>query len=421
MMQKLRMSRVGGADGIAGFWAGGLICDGDRITPERVSGQAEVPQTPATCRRGGLPLVYAGVFGFRFAAVCALAVLFAGGCAGKGKDDKEESEPPEGEEVQSAQADNPNLRALRVDTTRCTVKGMRADQRDLNHDGRADLVSIYKADGTALSCRQADFNFDGRLDAYFHYDDKGTLEREQFDLDYDGRIDIGRTYQEAALVLDEQDTNRDGFVDAWRRYDKGRLLRIETDRDGDGRADMFTYYLAGRIDRIGYDVNGDGRVDQWDHDAARRARLAEQTRAEKRKDEEDAAKTTTDDYVDEPEKDKEKGKDAKDEEPEKATPSVKTGDRERRTKEAGGKGDPKGKDDAKKDAGKGDAKKDAGKSDAKKDAGKSATDSAKTPAGDASKPAAPAKPATPQKPAGVQKPATPQKPGTGGGAGKPSP
>ena len=73
--------------------------------------------------------------------------------------------------------------------------------------------------------------------------------------------------------------DRDGFVDAWRRYDKGRLTRIETDRDGDGRPDMFAYYLAGRVDRIGYDVSGDGKVDQWDHDAARRARQAEQLRA----------------------------------------------------------------------------------------------------------------------------------------------
>jgi hypothetical protein len=144
-----------------------------------------------------------------------LASVLAG-CAGK---DDEAPQPPEGEDVQSAQADNPNMRALPVDTVRCTQKGMRADQQDLNHDGKADLISIYKGDGTALSCKQADFNFDGRLDAFFHYDDKGQLEREQFDLDYDGRIDIGRHYKDGAIVLDEQDTNRDGYVDAWRRYE----------------------------------------------------------------------------------------------------------------------------------------------------------------------------------------------------------
>ncbi|MCR9161279.1 MAG: hypothetical protein ACE37F_12540 [Nannocystaceae bacterium] len=205
------------------------------------------------------------------------------GCAAKAKSDAEQTNAPDesNEDSQSApQGANPNLKALRVDDLRCAVKGQRADQRDLNQDGRSDLVSLYGSDGITLSCRQADFNFDGRHDAYFHYDEKGVLVREQFDLDYDGRIDIGRTFRDGKLVLDEQDTNRDGFVDAWRRYDKGRLLRIETDRDGDGRADMFAYYVAGRVDRIGYDVNGDGRVDQWDHDAARRAREAEAIRKE---------------------------------------------------------------------------------------------------------------------------------------------
>lgn len=207
----------------------------------------------------------------------------AAGCAGKTQPDEAKSNAPDEslEDSQSApQAANPNLRSLRVDDLRCSTAGKRADQQDLNADGRADLVSLYAGEGTTLSCRQADFNFDGRLDAYFHYDEKGVLVREQFDLDYDGHIDIGRTFKDGKLILDEQDTNRDTFVDAWRRYDKGRLLRIETDRDGDGRPDMFAYYVAGRVDRIGYDVNGDGRVDQWDHDAARRAREAEALRKE---------------------------------------------------------------------------------------------------------------------------------------------
>lgn len=218
-------------------------------------------------------------------ALTVLAAVVAGapGCAGKkdaDKDGKSKSPDEANEDSQSAPPVNPNLRALRVDDLRCSSKGKRADQKDLNHDGKADLVSIYSGEGVTLTCRQADFNFDGRLDAYFHYDEKGVLIREQFDLDYDGRIDIGRTFKDGKLVLDEQDTNRDSFVDAWRRYDKGRLLRIETDRDGDGRPDMFAYYVAGRVDRIGYDVNGDGRVDQWDHDAARRAREAESIRKE---------------------------------------------------------------------------------------------------------------------------------------------
>jgi len=311
--------------------------------------------------------------------VCAIAP----GCAGKNKGKDGESNAPDesGEDSQSApQAANPNLRALSVDTLRCSAKGQRTDQQDLNHDGRADLISLYSDEGTTLSCRQADFNFDGRLDAYFHYDDKGVLHREQFDLDYDGRLDIGRTFKDGKLVLDEQDTNRDGYVDAWRRYDKGRLLRIETDRDGDGRADMFAYYVAGRVDRIGYDVNGDGRVDQWDHDAARRAREAEALRKENAADTSQMPGMGTEEFVEEGEAGEE-GEEATEDAPKPATAAPE------RT----------GGDSLKPKAGAGETP--------TVDAGE-----AKSLPGDAKKPTA-SEPAEPSEDAAPSKPQTPQKPG----------
>ncbi|GEM_PF-2633063 len=205
----------------------------------------------------------------------------------------------------------PKMQGLRVDAIRCETAGKRVDQLDLNHDNRADLITITSPDGAgaALSCKQADLNFDGRLDAYFHYGVRG-LEREQFDLDFDGRIDAGRTYDGDTLTLDEQDLNHDGFVDAWRRYEKGKLVRIENDRDADGRADMFTYFVGGLVDRIGYDVDGDGKVDQWDHDAARRARIAAEKQG--RRTSKGEANDDKDEYVEAPTKDKDnkdKGKD----------------------------------------------------------------------------------------------------------------
>lgn len=320
-------------------------------------------------------------------------VAVAPGCAGKkdAKDDGKSKSPDEAsEDSQSAPDVNPNLRALRVDDLRCSSQGRRADQQDLNHDGKADLVSLYSGEGITLSCRQADFNFDGRLDAYFHYDEKGVLNREQFDLDYDGRIDIGRTFKDGKLVLDEQDTNRDGFVDAWRRYDKGRLLRIETDRDGDGRADMFAYYVAGRVDRIGYDVNGDGRVDQWDHDAARRAREAESIRKENTGTT-DIPGGTTDEFVEEAEGETEGEEGAK------ASPKPATSAPER----TGGESlKPKAGAGETPTVEAGEAKSLSKDKSPKKDA------AAKPPA----EPAKPAKPAKPAGKGGVQKPGV-QKPG----------
>jgi hypothetical protein len=324
-----------------------------------------------------------------------LACLAA--CAAKPKDAESKAPDEAAEEVQGATAPvNPNLRALVVDTSRCSASGGRTDQVDLNHDGRGDLVAIYQGQGAQadqLACKQADLNFDGRIDAYFHFDDKGEIVREQFDLDFDGRIDLGRHYKGKDLEYDEQDLDRDGFVDAWRRYDKGRLLTIQVDRDGDGKPDMYTYYLSGRIDRVGYDVNGDGRVDQWDHDAARRARLAENSRTTKQT--EAADKKAGEEYVEEPGKDK--GKAADD--------TAKVDDK------AKGTGD-KAKPDAKGDKTKPDAKGDKAKPDAKgdktkPDAGAPAT-SDKPAAG--ATPTAPTKPAAPSKPAASSKPAEPIKP-----------
>jgi hypothetical protein len=263
----------------------------------------------------------------------ALALSFAGGCKNKGK--KGDTDSPEGESASKDAGKDPgayggpdsedpgssagegepdgpgrnrnarDLKHLTVDGERCDRTNKREHQVDVNQDGWADLVTLYSTDagGEKIACKQADLNFDGRLDAFIHYADSGEVTREQYDTDFDGRIDMGRYYELGKLVRDELDLNQDGFADSWRVYDDARLVRVETDRDADGRADMFTYYVGKQIDRIGYDVNGDGKVDTWDHDAARRARLAQQKRkgADEQKPEEEV-------YVDEDEgeaKDKE--------------------------------------------------------------------------------------------------------------------
>lgn len=202
-----------------------------------------------------------------------------------------------------------DLKYLTVDGERCDRTNKREHQVDVNQDGWADLVTLYatEAGGEKVTCKQADFNFDGRLDAFIHYSPSGDVTREQYDTDFDGRIDTGRYYELGKHLRDELDLNQDGFADSWRVYDDNRLVRVETDRDADGRADMFTYYIGKQIDRIGYDINGDGKVDTWDHDAARRARLAQQKRHGG-----DEQKSDEETYVEEAPKDDGKAKDGKD-------------------------------------------------------------------------------------------------------------
>jgi hypothetical protein len=131
-------------------------------------------------------------------------------------------------------------------------------------------------------------------------------------------------------------------------------------------------------------VNGDGRVDQWDHDAARRARLAEAERATKRG---DAEKKNDAEYVEEPGKDKGTAP---------ATEPAK--DDKAKGKDDKGKDAPKGKDATRPDAkSKTDAalKEDKAKTDAAKDKPKAVTV-------DGGKPVTPASPESP----------TPKKPST---------
>lgn len=218
----------------------------------------------------------------------------------KGVSSSSDAEDPREGEPRDPPGRNRNakdLEYLTVDGERCSRTGKREHQVDVNQDGYADLVTLYASDpsGEKLACKQGDLNFDGQLDAFVYYEASGEVSREQFDQDFDGRIDMGRYYAEGKLIRDELDLNQDGFADSWRIYDEGRLVRVESDRDADGRADMFTYYMGKQIDRIGYDVNGDGKVDTWDHDAARRARLALQ----KRQTNVDTGKSEEELYVDE--------------------------------------------------------------------------------------------------------------------------
>lgn len=242
------------------------------------------------------------------ALLAASTLLLGGGCKNKGKkgdtdspgdsadagkggskkggsggleDGPGEAGEAEPDSTRGRNRDARDLVYLTVDGERCDATNKRKHQVDVNQDGYADLVTLYGSDagGEKITCKQADLNFDGRLDAFIHYTPGGDVEREQYDQDFDGRIDMGRYYEQGKLVRDEMDLNQDGFADSWRIYDDGRLVRVETDRDADGRADMFTYYLGKQIDRIGYDINGDGKVDTWDHDAARRARIAQKKRS----------------------------------------------------------------------------------------------------------------------------------------------
>lgn len=143
---------------------------------------------------------------------------------------------------------------------------------DINRDKVPDMLSVYKKvknketgkKELQLYVKQMDLNHDGKIDVYRFFNEKGMIDKEELDLDFDGQIDavdhylngivrkralamkfseestIVKFYDEhRKLIRLEEDQNQNGKVDYWEFYDAGILNRIEKDTDGDGKSDMF--------------------------------------------------------------------------------------------------------------------------------------------------------------------------------------
>ncbi len=141
---------------------------------------------------------------------------------------------------------------------------------DLNKDKKADVWTYTVAgkgvDGKAidrLSRKDLDINWDGRVDIARQYDEKEQISREALDLDFDGKIDEVIFYEKGLVVRKERDLSSAGKPSMWIFYEKGQLVRKERDTNGDGKVDYWEYWENNRVDRIGEDLDGDGNVDKW--------------------------------------------------------------------------------------------------------------------------------------------------------------
>jgi hypothetical protein len=111
---------------------------------------------------------------------------------------------------------------------------------DFNRDGNPDAWSYFSGD--KIEKQEIDINYDGKIDTVYLYDGEGKVAEEALDTDYDGKIDNWRTYKNGKIVLDKVDSNLDGRVDLWVYVDKGGIYRIERDVDGDGEPDDKSVY-----------------------------------------------------------------------------------------------------------------------------------------------------------------------------------
>jgi hypothetical protein len=141
---------------------------------------------------------------------------------------------------------------------------------DLNGDKKPDAwnytVESKGPDGKPdqrLVRKELDINWDGRVDISRQYDEKEQMIQEKLDLDFDGKVDQVSYFEKNMVVRKERDLVGAGKPSEWLFYEKAKLVRKEKDLNGDGKPDYWEYWEGDQVDRIGQDTDGDGTVDRW--------------------------------------------------------------------------------------------------------------------------------------------------------------
>ncbi|CAN5213450.1 hypothetical protein BH09MYX1_BH09MYX1_49920 [soil metagenome] len=115
---------------------------------------------------------------------------------------------------------------------------------DLNHDGKAEIISYYDAQG-ALRRREASYETGDAVSAIEYYDG-GKLVRREVDTTGQRKVDTTDTFDPATgkRTKRERDTNGDGKVDQWWVWD-GDKLTIDQDKNFDGQPDPDATLVSG--------------------------------------------------------------------------------------------------------------------------------------------------------------------------------
>ncbi len=165
--------------------------------------------------------------------------------------------------------------------TRCDTKapGREVSYHDLSGSGKPDMIEVLaygkNANGTPegrVVCMELDTNHDGTLDLIRLFNDKGEMESEEADRNYDGKSDLWITYEKGVIAKQAFDTTfKTGKEDEIHYYRDGKLKRIERDRNGDGKIDIWEFYVNDKLERMGVDLDFNGKVDVWYRDELARA------------------------------------------------------------------------------------------------------------------------------------------------------
>jgi len=153
--------------------------------------------------------------------------------------------------------------------------GLVLEKADLDANGRPDVWThvrdVVAKDGSktrTLVKRTVDLNGDGKPDLTEHYDGDGVLAKTQADADFDGRVDIVRTFKKGKVESEEISSRFDGVFDVRKYYEDGQLVLKQVDTRHAGRFDEFQYFVGSKLYRVGWDRDGDGKPEVFEENPA---------------------------------------------------------------------------------------------------------------------------------------------------------
>ncbi len=201
--------------------------------------------------------------------ISSLAILAVAACSG-GKD----ATKPDGK----ATGDGEEGETLAENIRQKQSGDEKVTEFDLNGDKKADVWTYVVPaktpegkDYERLARKELDINWDGKVDIARNYDDREQIEREALDLDFDGKVDQVSFFEKGVVVRKERDLSSAGRPSLWLFYEKGKLVRKERDTNSDGKVDYWEYWENDQVDRVGEDLDGDGNVDKWTKNPASEA------------------------------------------------------------------------------------------------------------------------------------------------------
>jgi len=136
---------------------------------------------------------------------------------------------------------------------------------DLDGDSKPEVYNYFRnADDRSrvLLRKESDLNHDGKIDVSCFFTETGTIDREEMDSDFDGKVDWIDHYQAGKRVSTEVDSDQNGKFDVSKSFEAGRIKSIERDTNGDSKTDLWQYFDdSGNVIKVGWDIDGDGQMD----------------------------------------------------------------------------------------------------------------------------------------------------------------